>query len=339
MKIPVASLLPDEISGSLSLRHKYQGTQIFKWVQSGTLEFQNMTNLSKELRRTLYEKLYISSGLENTLTGSDGTVKLKIKLEDASFIEAVLLTDRNGRKTACLSVQAGCGMGCAFCRTGKMGLKRNLKSYEIVEQMLFLVSGYGRITNIVFMGMGEPLENLENLRRAVEIFHHPGGCGISFRKITVSTCGIVPKMYEMAENGPHTRIALSLITADPVLRSMLVPANRRYPLKETKDALLYYQKKTGKRITLEIVLLKGVNDRAEDMESLLKFIPPLKVVVNIIPWNPAEDIHFKEPSPSEVLRFKNRLVKAGVAVTERYRRGRGINGACGQLCVIDPALK
>ena len=339
MKIPVASLLPDEISISLRLRHKYQGTQIFKWVQSGTLKFQDMTNLSKTLRRTLDEKLYISSALEDTLTDSDGTVKLKIKLEDDSFIEAVLLTDRNGRKTACLSTQAGCGMGCAFCRTGKMGLKRNLKSYEIVEQMLLLVSGYGRIANIVFMGMGEPLENLENLRRAVEIFHYPDGCGTSFRKITVSTCGIVPKMYDMAENGPHTRIALSLITADPALRSMLVPANRRYPLKEAKEALLYYQKKTGKRITLEIVLLKGVNDRAEDMERLLKFIPPLKVVVNIIPWNPAKDIHFNEPSPSEVLRFKNRLVKAGVAVTERYRRGRGINGACGQLCVIDPALK
>ncbi len=339
MKIPVASLLPDEISGSVRLRHKYQGTQIFKWVQSGTLKFQDMTNLSKVLRRTLNEKLYISSKLEDTLTDSDGTVKLKIKLEDASFIETVLLTDRNGRKTACLSTQAGCGMGCTFCRTGKMGLKRNLKSYEIVEQMLLLVSGYGRITNMVFMGMGEPLENPENLRKAIEVFHHTDGGGISLRRITVSTCGIVPKIYDMAENGPHIRIALSLITADPVLRSLLVPVNRRYPLKSVKDALLYYQEKTGKRITLEIVLLKGVNDRAEDMERLLKFIPPLKVVVNIIPWNPAEDIRFNEPSPSGVLRFKNMLVKAGVAVTERYRRGRGINGACGQLCVIDPVLK
>lgn len=338
MKIPIAALLPEEINSLLHLPKKYQGKQIFKWIQSGTLDFEDMTNLSKPLRSSLAGQAYISSQIEDALLDSDGTVKLKMRLKDNYFIESVLLTDKNGRKTACLSTQVGCGMGCAFCRTGKMGLKRNLKDYEIVEQFLFLTRKYGRINggirNIVFMGMGEPLENLINVKKAIDIFHHADGSGIGFRKITVSTCGIIPQIYELADSGPPVRLALSLITADPYLRSRLMPVSLTYPLSDVKKALLYYQEKTGKRITLEIVLLKGVNDREEDIEFLLKFIRLLKVLVNIIPWNPAEDIAFGEPSAEKVIWFKERLLKAGIPVIERFRRGRGINGACGQLCVM-----
>ncbi|RKX85900.1 MAG: 23S rRNA (adenine(2503)-C(2))-methyltransferase RlmN, partial [Spirochaetes bacterium] len=339
MKIPVAALMPEEINSLFQLSRKYQGEQIFKWIQGGTLGFESMTNVSKTLRASLAEKALISSHVAETLVDSDGTVKLKLKLYDNYFIETVLLKDKRGRKTACLSTQAGCGMGCAFCRTGKMGLKRNLTDYEIVEQFLLLVSKYGSsdegIKNIVFMGMGEPLENLANLKKAIGIFHHEDGNGIGFRRMTISTCGIVPRIIKLADTGLPVRLAFSLITADPDLRKKLMPVSLKYPLKEVKKALVYYQEKTGKRITLEIVLLGGINDREEDIEYLLKFISPLKVLVNIIPWNPAEDIPFSEPSAERVNWFRDRIVNAGIPVIERFRRGRGINGACGQLCVIN----
>jgi len=338
-KIPIASLTPEELTEALKLAPSFRGKQIFRWLWRGVLDFEKMTNLPLTEREELAGKAGLTTLITETHIDEDSTVKLKIRLADGLFIETVLLVDERGRKTACLSVQVGCGMRCAFCRTGLMGLKRNLKDYEIAEQLLHLLSLYGRIDNIVLMGMGEPLENLDAVRGAVGIFHHPEGLGMSLRRITISTCGIVSGIEELAGRGPHVRLALSLVTADPSLREKLMPVTRQNPLDRVKDALISYQRKTGRRITLEIVLLAGVNDRPRDAEYLVSFARGLKVVVNLIPWNPASDLDFSSPSGEEVARFKRMLEEAGFNVTERYRRGRGINGACGQLMVIQPDLR
>ncbi len=336
MKQYLTGLLPDEITQTAGLKQKYRGMQIFKWIHSGAVSFEEMSNLPVSLREKLNESGNLfSSSLSSKEVSDDGTVKITVKLEDGHFVEAVLLEDASGRKTACLSSQAGCAMGCAFCRTGTMGLIRNLEASEIVEQMLILQNIYGRISNIVFMGMGEPLENLENVRKAIEIFHHPEGLNIGLRKITLSTCGIISAMEDFISKGPAVRLAVSLVSADPVQRESLMPVTRKNPLPELKETLKRYQETAKKRFTLEYVLLKGVNDSVKDAEKLRHFIGNLKAVVNVIPWNPAEGLPFEEPSEETVETFTERLENLGITVTRRFKRGRGINGACGQLAVFE----
>ncbi len=339
MKVKIASLLPREINNAFSFKEPYRGKQVFKWFSRGVLDFERMTDLPKDVRKELSLKAVFSSSIDTVKTDTDGTVKVKVALEDGLKIESVLLEDERGRKTACLSTQVGCGMGCKFCRTALMGLKRNLTVYEIVEQFYLLMERYGDISNIVFMGMGEPLDNMDNLKKAVEIFHSGDGLGMSLRRITISTSGLVKGIRELTYKGPHVRLALSLVTAREGLRKTLMPVTRANPLSEVKSALIEYQEATGKRITLEMVMLGGVNDGDDDIRALVKFIPPLKVVVNVIPWNPAKDIQFIPPNRKRVKYFKEALKKAGIPVTQRYTRGQGINGACGQLMVIEPSRK
>ena len=209
----IAGLLPDELCRELGLAQKFRGTQIFKWIGNGAVSFEQMTNLSKDERAVLSEKASLrSSCVSQVLKDPDGTIKLQVTLRDGRAVETVLLTDKEGRKTACVSCQAGCAMKCAFCQTGQLGLARNLEPEEIVEQFLFLEAECGKLDNIVFMGMGEPLMNLPAIRKAITILTHKDGRNLSSRRITLSTSGVIKGIYDLADNGPLIQYRLQLRT-------------------------------------------------------------------------------------------------------------------------------
>jgi 23S rRNA (adenine2503-C2)-methyltransferase len=296
-----------------------------------------MTNLAIPLREDLEGRFSLySSVIAGRAADPDGTVKLYIRLYDGERIEAVLLTDGAGRKTACLSTQAGCPLACVFCKTGTRGLTRNLDSGEILEQFLHLRSIEPEIANIVFMGMGEPLLNLPELYKTLAVLTDSRGFGLSKRRITLSTSGIIAGIRHLAATGPAVGLALSLTTADTKLRSRLMPITLSNPLPLLKDVLYDYQQQQGRRITLEAVLLGGINTRQEDSDALAAFAAGLDVVVNLIPWNPVEGMVFEgqalqEPSRREIAGYIQRLEGRGLKVTRRLHKGRGIAGACGQL--------
>jgi 23S rRNA (adenine2503-C2)-methyltransferase len=336
----------------------YRAKQLFSWIQQGALSFDAMTSLPKNLVNLLHEQCVVrGSVIKDILRDSDGTVKLVLELNDNKAVETVLLGSpsentseaepgRIGRFTACLSTQAGCPMGCVFCKTGSMGFTRNLTPAEIVEQFLFLNDALAahsqktqtenRISNIVVMGMGEPLLNLPALRSALAILCDTSGFGISKRKITVSTAGICEGILLMAENGPEAELAVSITSARQELRDRLMPGAIQHPLANVKEALIAWQKKYARQITLEMVLLEGINTTKEDSAALAVFAAGLDVVINLIPWNPVSDLTFegkklRQCGQKEIETFTRMLEKSGLVVTRRYRRGRGISGACGQL--------
>ena len=331
-KIQLAGLLPEEITEQLGLSQKFRGEQIFQWIGKGVTSFDQMTNLSLDLRTKLEKTSVIrSSRISKILKDPDGTIKLQIELHDKKAVETVLLIDKENRKTACVSCQVGCAMKCAFCQTGQLGLARNLTAAEIVEQFLFLEQEAGPLNNIVFMGMGEPLMNLSAIRKSVDVLTHKKGRNLSSRRITLSTSGVIKGIYDLADNGPLLRLAVSLTTADEDLRTELMPVNIKNPLPELKQAIKYYSEKTGKRVTLEAALLSEKNTGVESAKKMIDFAKDLDVNVNLIPWNPIETLPFKEPSVSEAKNFISMLERANLNVTLRTRRGRKIGGACGQL--------
>jgi 23S rRNA (adenine2503-C2)-methyltransferase len=295
-----------------------------------------MTDLDKALRERLEADFVLwGSRIAAELGDPDGTVKLQLELCDGERVEAVLLSDGEDRKTACLSTQAGCPAACVFCKTGSLGFSRNLSSGEIAEQFFYL-KARGDISNIVIMGMGEPLLNLEELRRALKVLFDPHGLGISPRRFTLSTVGIIEGIRDLAANGPPVRLALSLTSAREELRNRLMPIGRANPLPRLKEALRYYQRKTGRRVTLEAVLLGGLNTGKEEAVAMAAFAHGLDAVVNLIPWNPVEGLAFegqalREPAPAELRAFTADLESQGLNITLRYRKGRGVAGACGQL--------
>jgi 23S rRNA (adenine2503-C2)-methyltransferase len=350
---PVLSgLPPGELTVSIKPLPPFRAKQIFKWIAGGARSFKEMSSLPLALREELDRRfLLYSTRAGRKLEGPDGTVKLQVRLRDGVKIEAVLLAegknspppDQAGaaapRYTACLSTQAGCPAGCVFCKTGSLGFLRNLDSAEIVEQFLLLRALVPAISNIVVMGMGEPLLNLGELRRALAVLTSPGGQGISHRRITVSTSGITAGIRDLADQGPPVRLALSLTTAREELRQRLMPIGRANPLPALKEALRYFQHKGGGRITLEAALLSGLNTGRKDAAALIAFASGLKVVVNLIPWNPVGGLKFegralKEPAGSEIENFSRLLEQGGLKVTRRFRRGRSVRGACGQLGVL-----
>ncbi len=333
----LAGLLPEEICEKFAVSPAFRGKQIFKWVSTGVTSFAEMTNISLELRNQLETKAKIrSSKVSKVLKDPDGTIKLQLTLQDGLAVETVLLTDKEGRKTACVSCQVGCAMGCAFCRTGEMGFSRNLLPSEIVEQFLYLEKEAGTLSNIVFMGMGEPMLNLESIRKAVKILTHKDGRALSARRITLSTSGVVKGIYDLADNGPLMRLAVSLTTADPALRQKLMPVEKKYPLDELRKAIDYYATKTGRRVTLEAALMSGVNTGDESAKNMVSFAKGIDVNINLIPWNPIGDLPFKTPGTEECRHFVSILEKNGLNVTLRTRRGRKIGGACGQLGISKP---
>ena len=331
----LAGLLPGQLKETLSAYPTFRSVQIYEWICRGALSFDEMTNLPVSLRAELaaqYE--LVSGGLQSELADSDGTVKLGIALADGAVIEAVILSDGKGRKTACLSTQAGCPMGCVFCKTGMIGFRRNLDSREIAGQFLRLRRRESGISHIVIMGMGEPLLNLDELRKALDFFSEPGGLNISKRRMTLSTNGIEEGLIDFTEHGPDIRLALSLTTAREELRKRLMPGSD--PLQGLKNALLGYQKKRRRRVTLEMVLLGGVNTGLADAKACAAFAAGLDAVINLIPWNPVEGVEFdggplRPPSARETSEFARALESLGLKVTRRTGKGLGIAGACGQL--------
>jgi 23S rRNA (adenine2503-C2)-methyltransferase len=333
----LTGLTPEELAETLGDLPSFRAGQIFRWIARGASSFAEMTDLALELRKDLSARhaLYGSSVVKK-LEDPDGTVKLHIRLADGARIEAALLRDDRGRQTACISTQAGCPVGCVFCKTGSLGFLRNLAAHEMVEQFLHLRALKPDIANVVIMGMGEPLLNLAELRRAMAIITHPDGLGLSRRRITLSTSGISAGIRELADDGPDLRLAVSLTTADQALREELMPVARANPLGELKEALLRHQEKRGRRITLEAALLGGVNTRDEDIAAIAAFARGLDAAVNLIPWNPVEGMSFRgrplrEPGGAETARFARELARLGLTVTCRFRKGRSVLAACGQL--------
>lgn len=331
-KVSLSGLFPEEIEKAIQLSPLFRAKQIYEWISKGAESFEQMTNIDKTTRKFLEENVLLrSSKVTEVLKDPDGTIKLQISLSDGLAIETVLLTDKEGRKTACVSCQAGCAMGCAFCQTGRLGLGRNLTAGEIVEEFFFMEKEAGTLDNIVFMGMGEPLQNLDAIRKAVEILTDKKGRGLSPRRITLSTCGLISGIYELAENGPFVRLAISLTTADPALREQLMPVSKGNPLPELKKAIKFYSEKTGKRITLEAALLSGQNTGLESAKRMAEFAAGLDAYINLIPWNPVQGLQFKTPSRKECEEFVKILQNANLKVNLRTRRGVKIGGACGQL--------
>ena len=348
--IPILSGMPlEELTEQIGPLPRFRATQIHKWIASGVSSFEEMDNLPLPLRRELAERFIPrpEAAVQKHHSG-DGTVKLTLRFADGARIEAVLLSDNSGRRTACLSTQAGCPAGCVFCKTGS-GFLRDLTSAEIVEQFLQLRTIADEaapsdtaqqtplpIANIVVMGMGEPLLNWAELRRALAVITCVKGLNFSRRRITVSTCGIAQGITDLADQGPAVRLALSLTTADENLRRRLMPITAREPLAKVKKALRHFQDSCGGRITLEAVLLGGINTRDEDAAGMAQFARGLDAAVNLIPWNPVKGFAFegkplREPAAAEIESFTQRLKALGLNVTRRYRRGRGVMGACGQL--------
>jgi 23S rRNA (adenine2503-C2)-methyltransferase len=332
-----------EIAALLAPLPRFRAEQVSLWIRKGAESFGEMTNLPSTLQKELGERFVISGSAPCArLSDPDGTVKLQIRLRDGARIEAVLLVDGGGRKTACLSSQAGCPAGCVFCKTGSIPFRRNLSSGEIVEQFLHLGRAAGeKLDNIVIMGMGEPLFNLEELAKALRFFQDPEGFGLSPKRVTVSTSGVVSGIRKLADLAPRCRLAFSLATADEELRVRLMPITKSNPLKEVREALKYWQKKEGRRITLELVLLRGVNTRREDAEALGRFLAgDLDAAVNLIPWNPVPGMSLdgkplREPEEAEIRCFQGELERRGIKFTRRRRRGRTVSGACGQLGVTE----
>lgn len=336
-KIVLAGYPLEELALLLTDYPKFRSRQIYKWLTNGAYSFDQMSNLPISLRNELTEKYTLVSGeVCSKLCDSDSTVKLGIKFDDQVTVEGVILIDGKNRKTACLSTQAGCPAACVFCKTGSIGFKRNLNASEISSLFLHLFIQDKEISHVVVMGMGEPFLNLDELRKALAFIMDKKGLNISKRRITLSTCGIISGIKDLNRHGPDIRLAVSLTSAKEDLRNRLMPVTRENPLPRLKEALLEYQKIFRRRITLEMVLLSGINTGTADADAAANFARDLDTVVNLIPWNHVNGLQFegrplKTPDQKETAAFAAALEKAGLKVTQRLEKGRNILGACGQL--------
>ncbi len=273
----------------------------------------------------------LRSHIERELRDSDGSRKIQVVYDDDSAVETVMMAERRGRRTLCLSSQVGCTNRCAFCQTGTLAFRRNLTASEMLEQFHLGRWLYGEPSNVVFMGMGEPLANFDEVLRASGILMHPFGVALAPRKVTVSTSGIPDAIRRYADTGCPAQLALSLVTADPPLRARLFPGTTTETVKLLRDAMLYLQMRRRRRVTLEIVLLGGINDDPEQPPLIRDFVENLDAHVNIIPWNATAGLGFREPEPKRVHDFAMELVRLGIPTTTRMSRGRGVSAACGQL--------
>ncbi len=294
-----------------------------------------MTDLSKPLRQELAGRYRVrSSSIALANDSEDGTTKLLLRLDDDQTVESVLIPEGD-RLTLCISSQVGCGVRCAFCASGVLGVVRNLTSGEIVEQFLWgrsLAEARGRkVTNVVMMGSGEPLNNFDNVRRALDVLNAEEGLGFGARRITVSTIGVPAKIDRLEELGKQINLAVSLHAPNEELRGRLIPGLDRVPLDDVLAATERYFQRTGREITFEYVLLAGENDAPEHARELAKRLGPVRGNVNLIPLNPVEGRPFERPSDDAVLRFRLELEAAGIRTTVRRSRGRDIDAACGQL--------
>jgi 23S rRNA (adenine2503-C2)-methyltransferase len=313
---------------------KYIAKYIFNFIHSKDVnDINEITPLSKILRARLGSEGFFISNIKiaEKLVDSDGTTKYLFELQDGNRIETVLLPSEK-RQTLCISTQVGCAMNCIFCATGKIKFKRNLLAAEIVDQLNIINKDCGeRITNVVYMGMGEPLNNYDALLKAVRILNDPDGKNIGVRRQTISTCGHAEGIRRLADENIFPRLAISLNACNDKLRSKLMPINLKYPIQKLLKAVEYYQEKTKARVTFEYVLLKGINDSVSDARTLVKLIKGLMCNVNLIEYNTHPGCDLVGTEQQKIKSFAAVLEKAGYETSIRYKMGRKIKAACGQL--------
>jgi 23S rRNA (adenine2503-C2)-methyltransferase len=316
------------LEDTLQDQPRFRLDQVWEWTARGATSYDEMTNLPAELRERLASDVPLSSlGLERTAEARDGTEKALFATHDGRPIEAVLMRYRDGRRSLCLSSQSGCPLTCTFCATGRMKFGRNLTASEILDQALHFRRG-GPVDHAVFMGMGEPLLNLDNVLAACEKLPD---IGITSRRTAISTVGWIPGIERLTSEGPPVRLALSLHAADEPLRSELMPVNERYPLPDVLDACRAWSERRKEPVFVEYLMLDGVNDRYEQAVALAKVLTPLKAFkVNLIPYNPTE-AGFQGSSRGAIDAFRAALEERGIRATVRLTRGRDIDAACGQL--------
>ena len=316
-------------------KERYRSLQILRWLyQKDVHSIDEMTNLSKIFRQDLSEISFISTLHSlHVEQAKDGTKRFLFQLEDENRIESVLIPEKK-RLTLCLSTQVGCALGCRFCLTGKMGWKRDLMVSEILNQILAVretLTDKTSITNVVLMGMGEPLANYKNTLKAIELMTNPDAFKFSSRRITLSTVGLLPELEQLAKEKISFRLAISLNASDEETRSYLMPINRRYPLKKVLEACRNFPLRPRTRITFEYVLVEGVNDSSQDAKRLLKILGGIPSKVNLIPLNEAPGIPFKKPSEKKIKQFQEILMEGGLTAIVRASKGTEISAACGQL--------
>jgi 23S rRNA (adenine2503-C2)-methyltransferase len=314
----------------------YRADQIFEWVyKQGVFDFSKMTNLSAALRGKLAEAFYFPKPItRQRQISSDGTRKYLFELDAGHLVESVMIKQPN-RMTLCVSSQVGCGMGCAFCRTATMGFQHNLRASEILQQVLAVredAANFGDMFhNIVFMGMGEPLHNFAGVTRALTLLRDQKALDFSGRKITVSSVGLVPAIAKFGKSGIDVNLAISLNATTDDVRSRIMPINKRFPIEKLLQTLREFPLKPRRKITIEYVMLAGVNDSEADMKRLPKLLHGIPVKVNLIPYNENAGLGFRQPERDTIFLWQDFLVRAGLDTTIRWSKGRDIDAACGQL--------
>ncbi|MBS0648984.1 MAG: 23S rRNA (adenine(2503)-C(2))-methyltransferase RlmN [Verrucomicrobia bacterium] len=317
----------------------YHAGQVFQWLYEKKVgAWEEMTNLSKTLREKLSQSFRLHSlKLRRILDSEDcQTTKFLWELPDGNLVESVLIRAPE-RRTVCVSSQVGCPARCAFCASGKNGLMRNLETAEIIEQVIqidrYLKEKGEKVCHIVFMGMGEPFENYDNVLKTIRLINDPKGLNISQRKMTVSTVGIVDKIMRFADEGLSVNLVLSLHAPNQHLRKKIMPYARKYELSDLLDAMLYFAKTSRRDITYEYTLMEGLNDGQEQAQELVKLVKNHPCTVNLIPYNPIEGIQLKRPGKEAIEQFREILVEGGIPTTWRYTKGKDIAAACGQLAL------
>ena len=311
----------------------YRASQVYKWLHSGVKSFDEMTNISKKLRESLMEKYYISNAaIEKKLVSSyDDTRKYLFSFSDGEMVESVLMKYHHGY-TSCISTQVGCKMGCTFCATGQSGFSRNLTASEMLSQIQAEQEDNDiRISNIVLMGMGEPLDNFDNVIRFLKLVSSENGMNIGMRHISLSTCGIVPRIYELADMKLQLTLSVSLHAPNDQIRSMTMPVNRKYNISELLKACKYYSDTTSRRISFEYAMIDGVNDSEACAAELAKRLKGILSHVNLIPVNTVSGTGYEKSKKESIRKFIAVLEKSGITATVRRTLGSDINASCGQL--------
>ena len=312
----------------------FRAKQIYQWMHVKQVSsFEEMTNISKGLIEKLKENCFLVNLEQEAVQISqiDGTRKYLFRLSDGNVIESVLMRYKHGN-SVCISSQVGCRMGCRFCASTLDGLVRGLTASEMLDQIYHISRDTGeRVSNVVVMGTGEPMDNFDNLLKFIELLTDANGINISQRNLTVSTCGIVPRMKELADKKLQITLALSLHASTQEKRKELMPIANKYEIHEVIDACKYYFEQTGRRITFEYSLVGGVNDTEEDVRNLCRLVKGINCHINLIPVNPIKERDYVQPTAQVTAEFKNKLEKNGINVTIRREMGRDIDGACGQL--------
>ncbi len=335
MKKDILSMLPEEIEAELENlgEPKYRAQQLFTWLHRGVRDFEEMSNLSKSLRQKLQEnyRLYRPRVLKKQVSQIDGTIKYLWELADGNAVETVVMQYKHGN-TVCVSSQVGCRQGCAFCASTIGGLVRSLEPSEILDEVLFSqLDSELPISNIVLMGIGEPLDNFDNVMRFLELVNHPKGMNIGMRHISLSTCGLIERFDDLAERDLQLTLSVSLHAPDDETRSRIMPANRGRGVEKLMEACRRYYERTGRRISFEYAMIDGVNDTEFHAKLLAKEARSLAAHVNLIPLNHVEERQFKPSTSGHMKAFIKILEDAGVNVTVRRRLGSDVDASCGQL--------